>query len=254
MKTFKKSINVVIGLFLIISLSSFTSNGVSNNNNTNNSAVVVGNGKIKTKKVTVEAFSKISILSNVDVVLNETTNQEITILAETNIIELLDFEFINNKLTIKNKNNINFKSTKKIVINIPIQNLETILVDGCATVTSSTKLKTDYIKLIAKNGGTISIDLDAVESDIFLDSNAKLNIKGNVENTYIEVSYQSNFEGTNLMTENATLKLTGSVDCMINCNKSIDAYLCGNGNLKYKGSPKNKNLEIKGTGKIVAMK
>ena len=50
MKTLKKSIYVVIGLFLIISLSSFTSNGVSNNNNTNNSAVVVGNGKFKTKK------------------------------------------------------------------------------------------------------------------------------------------------------------------------------------------------------------
>ena len=73
---------------------------------------------------------------------------------------------------------------------------------------------------------------------------------GSAKNQTINVSGSGNVAVENLTGESSTIAIKGSGDVKVNVNSSLIGNIMGSGNISYKGDPKNKQVDIMGSGEV----
>lgn len=76
---------------------------------------------------------------------------------------------------------------------------------------------------------------------------------GGAKKQTINVSGSGNVEIENLTGESCTISIKGSGDVAVNVNNSLIGNIMGSGDISYKGDPKNKQVDIMGSGEVVKL-
>jgi hypothetical protein len=77
--------------------------------------------------------------------------------------------------------------------------------------------------------------------------------EGSAKNQTITISGSGSVEVADLIGENCTFAIKGSGDVTTNVNSSLQGNIMGSGNVSYKGNPKNKQVDIMGSGEVVKL-
>jgi len=115
--------------------------------------------------------------------------------------------------------------------------------------------ETWYMELERGNYGdyelTYHITLPFIEK-IRCEGSGNVMVSGPMEVETLELSLMGscNFSGFSMRTQNCQVDLTGSGNCEITAEKTLDASLDGSGNVLYKGQPAI-NVNISGSGRVI---
>lgn len=188
-----------------------------------------GSGVLKTESREVTTFSTISFKSVGNLKIQQTGKESLTIIADENLLPILESRISDQTLYINNVNSSSIDPTKSIEFIIELKNLE---------------------NLDTKAVGSIEVkDIQGKKLSVSLDGVGSIAIAGNVDVLDLEISGVGSFNGEELKVKQATVSNKGVGSAVVNVSEQLNASVSGMGAIEYIGSPQVRE-SVKGMGEI----
>ena len=190
---------------------------------------IKGSGTLETETREMTAFSSISFKSVGKLMIQQTDKESLTIIADDNILPILESRVSDQTLYLSNANASSIDPTQPIEFFVEVKSLESLNTKGVGS-----------IKIKDIQGKRLSVSLDGVGS---------IAIAGNVDVLDLELTGVGSFNGEELQAKQATVRNKGIGSAVVNVSEQLDASVSGIGSIEYVGSPQVKE-SVKGLGKI----
>jgi hypothetical protein len=188
-----------------------------------------GSGVLKTESREVTTFSSISFKSVGKLKIQQTNKESLTIIAEDNILPILEGRVSGQTLYINNLNSSSIDPTQPIEFLVKIKSLERLDINGV---------------------GSIEVkDIQGKHLSVLLDGVGSIAIAGNVDVLDLSLSGVGSFNGEDLKVKQAKVRNKGVGSAVVNVSKLLDASVSGIGSIEYIGSPQVTE-SVKGMGKV----
>jgi len=212
-------------LFLFISTTSCTFNGVK------------GNGDVITKNRKISNdFTKIKVSRGLDVYITKNSKVSLVVEADENLHDLIKTEVKNGTLIITSEKNIWRAKSKKI--HLSVENLNEILVSSGAEVYSENTLDYDDLKVTATSGSEATLRLNVNNLVSKSSSGADIKLSGKAIDFDVSASSGSDILAYNLEAKNIIAKASSGSDIKVFATGSFDGTATSGADIRYKGKPK----------------
>ncbi len=227
---------------------------------------IKGSGPVISEDIELAEVTGIKSEIAANIYLTHNNEQSVSIKAQKNIIDNMQFTIQDGMLTIYYDRKV--KSHKDVNIYISIDQLNYVNLIGSGEIKTTNNFVTNIFAAKLSGSGSINIIVDAKEAesqitgsgDIRLTGNyeyleatilgsGNINCKGMANITDFSIDGSGNINAFNLTTSKATSSITGSGNLEITANNTLDVNISGSGNVYYKGYP-TINSNISGSGKV----
>ncbi|MDR2123323.1 MAG: DUF2807 domain-containing protein [Flavobacteriaceae bacterium] len=249
-----------------------------------------GNENIIEVQKSVGNYSRISSGSFVDIVLTEGNVGEITIKAESNLIDFIEVENKSGLLNVGVKKNVAISTKKGVVVYIPVDKVTSIKTSGSGDVlvekdlnvgdltleasgssdivfkkvkatsffikTSGSSdislqdLKVQLADISLTGSSTIKIDLNAEVAKANISGSGDLSLTGKTKDFKVNISGSADVKVDEFIAEEAEVSVSGSGTIVLYANKTIAASVSGSGDIFYKGNATVISSKVSGSGSI----
>lgn len=224
---------------------------------------------------TIGAFTKIDNNTPLDIVLEKGSKENIAVEVTDIDPQKIQTEVKDNELRISlDKTGVFSKMKGKITITYV--SLTAIENSGSGNITCKSAIEASDFALNSNGSGDIHFEGNVTtrnfsfhhkgSGDVDLKNLATDNLTvammgsgdfkangGSAKNQTITISGSGNVEVADLIGESCTFAIKGSGDVTTNVNSSLQGNIMGSGNISYKGDPKNKQVDIMGSGEVVKL-
>jgi hypothetical protein len=215
---------------------------------------VSGNGDVITKTFNTDDYDKISVAGSMDVELVAGSEGNITVQAESNVMEYLEIETSGDKLSIGVKNGINLSTRKGIFIKIPVEEIEHLDLAGSGDISSDLTLKSSSMQISIAGSGDIKLTTESKDLKLNVAGSGDMKLSGRTENLRASVAGSGDISAYGLKANNVNASIAGSGDVAVFCNGgSLRASIVGSGDLRYKGKSDDIKKSVMGSGDITKM-
>jgi hypothetical protein len=197
---------------------------------------------------TVGDFTGIKAGDSFRIVLNQSDANTVKVDAPDNIQPQVKTEVKDGILIISSEGNI--KTDKEIVISIGVKTLSSIEVSGAADLKSENQLVCDKLSIESSGAGEIHLDIKAAEIKADVSGAGDVTLKGTAQMVNATVSGAGDLKASNLEADKAKVKVSGAGDAKVYAKQSLDAEVSGAGDIIYKGTPTDRNVNISGAGSV----
>jgi len=94
----------------------------------------------------------------------------------------------------------------------------------------------------------LQVDVENLMAE--LSGSGEIELSGTVTNADLKSTGSGKLDCEDLVSDNASVNLSGSSDVKIVANKSLKGVIRGSGTIMYGGNPSRNNVEIRGSGKV----
>jgi hypothetical protein len=207
-----------------------------------------GSGVVITEERPVEAIHSIMLEGPGKVILHKGGKETLSLKADENLLPLIETKVSAGVLTISTTKCIGKFSAYEI--NIGIEELKSIENSGSGSIRGLDSFKGEVIKLKQSGSGDINVEIKAKTLVVRQSGSGEISLSGNADEQNIEVSGSGDYDATQFKTSKSKAEVTGSGSCDIWVEKELDALVSGSGDIRYKGSPKQVNSKVTGSGAI----
>jgi hypothetical protein len=239
--------DALIKISLAITLFLFGNFSINAQNTNSNS--ITGSGNVITKTVNTQPYKTINVSGSMEVFLEKGTEGKISIAAEDNVMDRIVVESDGETLTISMKSNTSLYNTKKIKITVPFEELSEVSLKGSGNVEGKDLLKTNSLALNVQGSGNIKASIEVTTLIARLNGSGDIKISGKVTDVDVKTTGSGNFEGKELISENAQISISGSGDSTIFAKTMLKARIQGSGSVFYGGNPTS-DFKVRGSGKV----
>jgi hypothetical protein len=213
---------------------------------------VSGSGNIITENRTVSNFDKISLEGSGQLTLIQGETESLTIVAEDNILPLLESEVRDRTLYLGTKENSSFITTEPIRYTVTMIDISGLSVAGSADIVAAV---VDAVNLVIDVSGSGEINIGQLTADTLtasISGSANMVIAGEIDSQDVTVSGSGDYEAGELDSNGADVTVDGSGKAVVWVNQSLTANVSGSGNIEYFGTPDTVIENIDGSGEIVS--
>lgn len=215
---------------------------------------VKGNGNVVTKTFNTSDYDAVHVAGSMDVELVAGKEGTITVNAESNIMDVLKIEVKGDKLYIGMKDNTNVRTTKSIIVKVPVEYINTASVSGSGEIVSDLLIKSKDMTLKVSGSGDLRLTVEAASINATVTGSGDLVLKGRAENLDASVTGSGDLNTYSLKANNVDASVTGSGDVAVYCNGgNFKARVTGSGDIRYKGNASSIDKKVTGSGDITAM-
>jgi hypothetical protein len=213
-----------------------------------------GTGVVKKETRVLEDFDSIYVDRRLNIVLVQDSVNFTVVEAGENLLELIDTEIKNGKLTIQNNNRCNWVRSYKVPVNIEVhtKNLQHIVIWGASNITNKDTLR--FPKLVVEYrdaSGNVELMVDNQLTNIIQHTGAgDAVIHGKTDQLLVYMSSLGYGDYTDLNAQNVYVENKSSADCRVLGNQTFTFRLRGDGNIYYKGQGEIVSEEKTGNGVI----
>jgi hypothetical protein len=215
--------------------------------------ISIGNSEnIVDENRTVAGFSGVSSAGNYNVYITMGASESLRLEGNADVISEIETKIENGILKISKKKTLNkktWKSTERVDIYIEAKTLHSLIVLGSGDIQVTGLVNASKLTNTISGSGSISLEMDAKNYVALISGSGEIKASGKSQNTSITIAGSGDFEGANLNSEIANVKISGSGDIVLTVNKNLDALVSGSGDVKYGGNPSVKYSKS-GSGNI----
>jgi hypothetical protein len=191
----------------------------------------------------VPRFHSIRLEVHGDVTVTQGKDQLLEIQADADIISRLRTKVKNGTLIISSVGNI--RRSLLLEIDIEMEEIRGLSISGSGSIQARNSIKANTVDLKVSGSGDISLQVEAKNVSSKISGSGVIDLAGEVYNHTIDISGSGDVEAYDLITEETSVKISGSGDCMVNVDENLEVTISGSGDVQYKGSPK---VNFKGSG------
>lgn len=197
---------------------------------------VAGSGRKITETRELAEFDSIRFKGNGRVYLSQGATQSVSITADDNIMDELKTDVRDGVLTISAAKWVLDKDSVRY--DIVVTDIREISVSGMGELKSKDTILAEELDLRFSGVGDLSISLEADILNTKISGAGDLKLDGKVRHHEIEISGVGELDAYDLITESATLDISGAGDCKIHVTEELTVDISGAGDVKYKGDPR----------------
>ena len=202
-------------------------------------------------------FTTIVLNDNIELKLNQSTENTATITSGENLINSINTEVSGDTLFISNENKCNNLRSRKhdITIDLNIVNVRKINHFGTKGLSSTNTLKSDTLSIESYDGhGDVTVDFEGdYLATIFHSGTCNVVATGVVNNSYAYQISNGYTDYSGLSANYSHLHSRTVQDCIISAKEKLSVEIHGSGDVYYKESS-ILNIELKrtGTGELIS--
>ena len=213
------------------------------------------------EEVFVEAFTRILVNRDVELILVQGNQQTVTIETGENLINDVEVKVVDGQLILSDYNNCNLVrdyGITKITVRSP--NLTEIRTSTQYDISSDGVLSYDDLTLISEDFnypdsytvGDFRLQLNSQNLEIQANNLSFFYLNGTVTNLFVAFyAGAGRFEGENLIAENVRVYHRGSNDMIVNPQLTLTGDLLGTGDLISVNQPNEVNINQIYTGQLI---
>jgi len=211
-----------------------------------------GNGNVVTEERPVSSdFTEVRGSAGLDVYLTEGTENKIVVEADENLMDLIETNISNGKLTIRSAKNIGRSKAKKI--HVTFVSLDRIEASSGADVIVNSVIKSKILRLDCSSGADIEVEVFANELYAETSSGSDIEVSGKTNILYANASSGSDLNAKKLQAITCNAKASSGADIVVTVNKNLDAKASSGGDIRYYGNPDLANQKQGRSGSIRKM-
>ena len=217
---------------------------------------IKGNGQLKKESRNVSAFTSLACEGSMDVQISYGPSENIIIEADENLLPYIETTVAGNKLTIRNKKNVNLRSAKKMTVYISMKEINSLQLSGSGDIKGAGPFTGEGKTDVSLSGsGNLTLEFSKFKDlGLSVSGSGNVTLKGSATNSIdAKVSGSGNIDCASVSSKDVNAKLSGSGNIKVYANNSIDAKISGSGNVYYKGDAQNINSKVVGSGKVLKM-
>lgn len=210
---------------------------------------IKGNGNVVTQKRSIsQSFDEVESKTGIKVVLEQSTNQEITVKTDENLQSILKTEIKNGVLSIYfDKNNIDAEE-KTVFVKMP--NISKIRASSGSSIESSTSIKSEELELKTSSGSEMNVVLNVVVLNCESSSGSEITARGKAKYVLSKSSSGSSIDLKSVETQTANCKSSSGSSTKINPIEKLDADASSGGSIKYYTNTKEVIVEESSGGSV----
>ncbi len=212
---------------------------------------VEGEGPVRTEVRNVGSFSGIDLRISGTVNYTQDSTYKVEVMAQQNILDVLETYISANKLVIRYKNDIRVKRHEDIVINISAPAQNSIRLSGSGNLRAATPMMTLGMLLEVSGSGNIflnQLNTGDLEANISGSGNITVD-NGTARDERLRISGSGNIDLLDVAATRATTNTSGSGETRLHVTNSLDATISGSGSVYYRGTPVI-STRISGSGRV----
>ena len=197
---------------------------------------VKGNGNVQIEKRTInESFTAIHASEGLDVYLTQGNNEDISVEADENLLDIIVTEVVDNTLKIHCKENIGRSKSQKVMVTF--NDISKIVSTSGSDVYSTNTINSENLELKSTSGSDMKLDVNTSVLNCKSTSGSDLKISGKTDKLIAEATSGSDIKAGNLIAQSSQVKATSGADITINTQKELTAKATSGGDIKYYGNP-----------------
>lgn len=237
---------------IITSLVLFFALGTNAQNWWGNSKRVKGNGKTTSITRSVESYDGLVAGGSFDVILVKGKEGKITLEGEENLLPYILTEVKKGKLKITVEKGINLKTTKRMVITVPIKEINKVSLGGSGNIKSDFTLKGDEFDVSLGGSGNIHLKLDVNSIKSAIGGSGNIELSGKADSIKSSIAGSGSIKAYDLQVNSIKASIAGSGDVRISVKDEIKATVAGSGSVYYKGNPPKVKTTSVGSGSVIS--
>ncbi|HEY5689189.1 MAG TPA: head GIN domain-containing protein [Yeosuana sp.] len=218
-------------------------------------------GNIIQQEVALDAFDKILVNRDVELILKVGNKQKVVIETGKNLLNDVEAIVADSQLILSDNNSCNYMReygitkvyvTSPNILEIRSSTQYDVSSDGVLTYPSLTILSEDYSVPDSFTVGDFILDIDTSRFNVLFNNLSNAYITGKTD--YLNVTYASGtsrFEGRNLMAQNVYIWNRSSNDMIINPVIEIKGKISGTGNVICVNQPPIVEVEEQYKGRLI---
>lgn len=216
-----------------------------------NTKKVKGNGKVTTETRKIDNFDTVVIGGSFDVNLVEGKTGQITIEGEENILPYIETEVSGDKLKIQFKNNTNIKTTRRLIVTVPFEHLESVSLGGSGNVNIEKTINSDEFSVNLGGSGNINAHLNTNTTKASIGGSGNIKLTGKTDSFKCSIAGSGSIKAYDLESVNLKANIAGSGSIQNTVKTKIKATVVGSGSIYYKGNPTHIDTNSLGSGDVV---
>ena len=208
-----------------------------------------GKGTVTTEEHNLQEFNQVNVSNGWELILIKGSQPKMTVEANENLHQNLEFSVDNNILDITSKKNIGHADAKTIKVYY-VGNLWKIAGHSGAEIDSDEIFEQNKIEINASSGADISLKIDTQTTVADASSGAEIELTGNTENLESSASSGSGIDAENLKAISAVADASSGAEIDLNVAENFTAEASSGGNIEYSGNPKNTKIDNSISGDI----
>jgi len=218
-------------------------------------------GSIIQQEISVDAFTKILVNRDIELILKQGLEFEVIIETGKNLLNDIEAIVVDDQLQLTDNNTCNYVrdfGITKVYVTAP--SITEIRSSTQYDVSSNGVLNFESLKLLSEDFnapesftvGDFRLDVYLTTLRITANNISSFYIAGQTENLFVGFFAGSGrFEGENLITQNVDVFHRGSNDMIVNPQQSLTGQLLSTGNLISKNEPPIVDVDVLYTGRLI---
>lgn len=218
-------------------------------------------GNIIQQEIIVDAFDKILVNRNIELIVKEGAEHQVVIETGENLLNDVEAIVIDEKLTLTDNNSCNYVRdygiTKIYVTSPNITEIRSstqydVSSDGVLTYPNLTILAEDFNAPDSFTSGNFRLQIDNDSFRLVFNNLSNCFVSGNANNLNITFAAgTSRFEGRDLIAQNVTIWNRSSNDMIVNPQQSITGKILGAGDVIVVNTPPIIDVEEQYKGRLI---
>jgi len=212
---------------------------------------VKGSGNLTTKDQPVANFNRVELSGSGILNINHSGTESLRIEAEDNLIKHIEAKVENNTLKLRVKNPWffwTFWPARDINYYLSVDDLERVSISGSGTINTS-GLQSNDLTINTSGSSEADLVVDVKNLNIDVSGSGKFTLAGKATSQYIEISGSGSYNAKDLVSQTASIKISGSGSGVLNAAEELSIDISGSGKVQYIGSP-SISQKISGSGSI----
>lgn len=215
---------------------------------------VKGNGNVITEERNVGQYDGVSLAGWFDVELVSGKEGGLTLRGEENLLEHIETEVKNGKLTIKTESGYNLQpsswKSNAVIITVPVEQISSVVLSGSGDIVGKTRMASDTFEVVMSGSGDIALEIDSDAVDTVLSGSGDIRLSGSAGTFQVKVSGSGNVHAYELEARDVDALVSGSANIEITVTEAIRARVSGSGDINYRGNPQKIDTKTSGSGDV----
>ncbi|HVI43282.1 MAG TPA: head GIN domain-containing protein [Chitinophaga sp.] len=211
---------------------------------------IKGSGNITKEERKVPSFHKLKAEGSMNVFLSQGAEKPAVIEGDDNIIPLIELVEQDGMLKVRYKKNVSISTHHSVNIYLSAPQVDQVSLAGSGDLKLVDKFNLkDDVKVTLSGSGNFSGALNAPAVEAAIAGSGNMHLTGETRDVSISIAGSGDFDGDELMAENAKVTIAGSGNANVHASVKLDAKIAGSGDVNYKGSPQVSS-SVAGSGSV----
>ncbi|HRZ76350.1 MAG TPA: DUF2807 domain-containing protein [Bacteroidales bacterium] len=189
-------------------------------------------------------FTTVVVEGTVEIVLSQGPQQKVVVETEAEFQEAVRTTVKDEVLTISAAK---MRGASKLDVRVTAERLKGLVASGATEVNGEGPIRSERLRIEGSGASDIDLVLEVTQLELELSGASTLELEGTAGAMTASVSGAADLKAGDLVSPQATIKTSGASSAYVNITEEVNADMSGVSDIKFKGEPRVKNINSKGS-------